>query len=116
MDNIAPITVPAGHLFMMGDNRDNSLDSRVAIADGGVGMVPVENLMARADLMIGSYDFLNAHAVQDWPGQIRLTRSSAVSIDHLNNPATFWQKANVARVSWPMLTGSRAAGATRAGA
>jgi hypothetical protein len=36
--------------------------------------VPAENLVARADLMLGSYDYLNAHAVWTWLGQIRLSR------------------------------------------
>ena len=74
VDNTPPLKVPAGHLFMMGDNRDNSLDRRVPQANGGVGMVPVENLMARADLMLGSYDYLNAGSVQTWLSQFRLSR------------------------------------------
>jgi signal peptidase I len=74
LDNTAPVKIAAGHFFMMGDNRDNSLDSRVAIADGGVGLVPAENLMARADIMIGSYDYLNASSVTNWLSQIRLSR------------------------------------------
>ena len=74
MDDTAPVKVPEGHFFMMGDNRDNSLDSRVPVAEGGVGLVPAENLMARADVMLGSYDYLNADSPRDWAGQFRLSR------------------------------------------
>jgi signal peptidase I len=74
LDDTPVFTVPAGHLFMMGDNRDNSLDSRVSQHDGGVGFVPVENLMARAEFTIGSYDFLNARGPTTWPGLIRFQR------------------------------------------
>ncbi len=73
-DNTEPVKVPEGHFFMMGDNRDNSLDSRVPVTMGGVGLVPMENLMARADVMLGSYDYLNADRPKDWMGQFRLSR------------------------------------------
>ena len=44
-DNTAIFQLPDGHYFMMGDNRDNSRDSRTT----AVGMVPAENLVGRAD-------------------------------------------------------------------
>lgn len=55
-DDFAPVTVPAGHLFVLGDNRDNSLDSRFAAADGGVGMVDQRLLVGRAALVAFSVD------------------------------------------------------------
>ena len=47
-DTRAAVRVPAGHVLMMGDNRDDSLDSRFSRAAGGVGLVPVNNLIGRA--------------------------------------------------------------------
>jgi signal peptidase I len=74
LDDTQVLIVPAGHLFMMGDNRDNSLDSRVAAENGGVGFVPAENLVGRAEFVVGSYDFLNAHAIWTWLKEFRLSR------------------------------------------
>ena len=53
-DNTPIYTVPAGHYFFMGDNRYKSTDSRVSQALGGVGFVPFENLIGRADRVIFS--------------------------------------------------------------
>lgn len=50
-DNRGPFTIPSGHVFFMGDNRDNSVDSR---APNGPGMVPVDHLIGRADSMMFS--------------------------------------------------------------
>jgi signal peptidase I len=74
LDNTPVFVVPAGHLFMMGDNRDDSLDSRVAATDGGVGFVPMENLTGRAEIVLGSVDFLNASGLWAWPAELRTTR------------------------------------------
>ncbi|MGB3280190.1 MAG: signal peptidase I [Pseudorhodobacter sp.] len=53
-DNTDVFTVPAGQYFFMGDNRDNSQDSRYGQAVGGVGFVPAENLIGRADRIMFS--------------------------------------------------------------
>ena len=53
-DNTGLYTVPTGHYFFMGDNRDNSADSRLAQQVGGVGFVPYENLIGRADRIMFS--------------------------------------------------------------
>ncbi len=55
LDNTRPMIVPEGTVFMMGDNRDRSLDSRADIARGGPGFVPIEYLIGRADLMMFSF-------------------------------------------------------------
>jgi signal peptidase I len=56
-DNRAPITVPEDHLFLMGDNRDRSADSRFPAQDGGaIGLVPEENLVGRAWVSVFSTD------------------------------------------------------------
>jgi len=53
-DNTGIYTVPDGHYFFMGDNRDNSSDSRLPQTAGGVGFVPYENLIGRADRIVFS--------------------------------------------------------------
>jgi signal peptidase I len=54
LDNTEEYVVPAGHYFMMGDNRDNSSDSRVPAERRGVGFVPFENLIGRAAVIFYS--------------------------------------------------------------
>ncbi|HXH00125.1 MAG TPA: signal peptidase I [Sphingomicrobium sp.] len=55
-DEVAAVTVPVGHVFLMGDNRDDSLDSRYSPYEGGVGLVPTENLVGRASARFWSTD------------------------------------------------------------
>ncbi len=56
-DNFGPVTVPAGHLWLMGDNRDDSADSRVPEWQGGLGgPVPWENIGGRAEFITFSLD------------------------------------------------------------
>jgi signal peptidase I len=56
-DSFGPVTVPAGHLWLMGDNRDDSADSRVPEWQGGLGgPVPWENVGGRAEFITFSLD------------------------------------------------------------
>lgn len=73
-DNTPVFRVPEGYYFAMGDNRDNSADSRLPMSRG-VGLVPVENLVGRADIITFS---VNGEArwweVWEWFGAIRYDR------------------------------------------
>jgi signal peptidase I len=72
LDNTDVYTVPPDHVFAMGDNRDNSLDSRVQSA---VGFVPVENLVGRAEFIFFSVDATSPWwEVWEWPLEVRWTR------------------------------------------
>jgi signal peptidase I len=56
LDDTQVFIVPPDNIFAMGDNRDNSEDSRVPPREGGVGYVPLENLIGRAEIRWFSFD------------------------------------------------------------
>lgn len=73
LDDTGVFTVPQGHYFMMGDNRDNSSDSRDP--RGGVNFVPAENLVGRAEMIFMSVDgSAKLWQIWKWPGAIRYDR------------------------------------------
>jgi signal peptidase I len=78
LDNAGPFKVPEGHYFMMGDNRDDSIDSRVS-SRYGVGYVPYENLIGRAAIVFFSMAIDDPHAFRltspwTWPFDVRWAR------------------------------------------
>ncbi|HVM77840.1 MAG TPA: signal peptidase I [Stellaceae bacterium] len=74
-ENTCVYVVPQGMYFMMGDNRDNSADSRIALNDRGVGFVPAENLIGRAEFIFFSTDgSASWWEVWKWPLAIRYDR------------------------------------------
>jgi len=75
LDDTLEVTVPAGKLFVLGDNRDNSADSRVPVREGGVGLLPMDNLVGRADAVVGSWDLgMRSQPVWNWLSGFRMAR------------------------------------------
>jgi signal peptidase I len=72
LDNTPVYTVPPGHYFAMGDNRDNSQDSRVTDL---VGFIPAENLVGRAEFLFFSTNgSARLWEIWKWPSAIRYDR------------------------------------------
>ncbi len=68
-DNTRPIKIPEGYYFGMGDNRDNSLDSRA------IGLIPAENLIGRAEFLFFAHDgSARIWEIWKWPSAIRFGR------------------------------------------
>jgi signal peptidase I len=73
-DNTEPMLVPEGTIFLMGDNRDNSEDSRFDPVIGGLGMLPIENLAGRAEFITFSLDGSTDWNPMTWLAAVRSGR------------------------------------------
>lgn len=75
-DDYPEIRVPRDHVFLMGDNRDNSADSRYSVADNGLGgPVPWENIGGRAEFITFSLDGSASWNPLTWPASFRSGRA-----------------------------------------
>lgn len=76
LDNYGPYKVPAGHVFLMGDNRDRSADSRASLEELGLGgAVPLENIGGRAEIVTFSLDGSTGWNPMSWWQSLRGDRA-----------------------------------------
>jgi len=84
LDDYGPVTVPKDHVFLMGDNRDRSADSRASLAELGLGgPVPVENIGGRAEIITFSLDGSASWNPLSWWSALRPDRAgTSLRPDH----------------------------------
>lgn len=76
LDHMAEIRVPAGHVFLMGDNRDHSADSRASLEENGLGgPVPLSSVGGRAEFITFSLDGSESWNPLTWWSALRKARA-----------------------------------------
>lgn len=79
-DTYGPARVPQGHVFMLGDNRDDSVDSRFPVSEGGLGMVPLDHIIGKARWVVFSSDGTGSLIKPwTWQGAFRPSQTGAVN-------------------------------------
>jgi signal peptidase I len=102
-EEFGPVTVPQGNLWMMGDNRNNSADSRRHVADQRSGTVPVSNVIGKARLIV--LPLSRWQGISD-PDPQHLTSLGAPEPSRPSWPAGLPLGAGLV-LSWPVLRGGR---------
>jgi signal peptidase I len=104
-EEFGPITVPPGGLWMMGDNRNNSADSRRHISDPRLGTVPVSNVIGKARLIVLPLN--RWQAIAD-PNPQRLVTALRPAVLAAPTWLSVLPLSTGLLLSWPLIRGARA--------